>query len=414
MKPLAFILALSIAANAALAFLFVHSNSGHAQTPAFFGSSTNSNRKSDGTPNSSNSEAGVLGLDAKTWSNLQAGDLKTLAERLRAAGFPPAVVRAVVAALVDEKYAAQRKALLAKQDETPFWQRSSYGYDSKLMASLRDLNKQERDETKSLLGPDGLAGSNDERQAWQRRQYGDLPAEKLEQMQAILSDYGDLRSDIYSKANGVMLPEDREKIALLEKEQRADLSALLAPEELENYELRSSNTAHLIRSQLSIFKASEAEFRALFKATRAAEDQYGSLTNGPSNPDQVTKMRDSVLASLQTQLSPERYAELQQATDPKYQMTNRLVARLELPASAAVETVAIQTDVQKRAQTIRRDTTLSPEQRTAQLTELTQEATSKLSTTLTPRGLEAYKQYGGFWLQNLNPPPGRTTTRISQ
>ena len=410
MKPLAFILALSIAANAALAILFVRSNSGHAQASTLSGSLTNANRKSDGTANSLASEAGALGLDAKTWSNLQNGDLKTLAERLRSAGFPPAVVRAVVAALVDEKYAAQRKALLAKQDETPFWQRNGFGYDSKLMSALRDLSKQERDEMKSLLGPDGLADSNDERQAWQRRQYGDLPADKLEQMQAILSDYGDLRSDIYSKANGVMLPEDREKIALLEKEQRADLAAVLSPEELENYELRSSNTANTIRSQLSIFKPSEVEFRALFQATRAAEAQYGSLASGMVGSEQAGKIRDTVLASLQTQLSPERYAELQQATDPKYQMTNRLVARLELPASSAVEAVAIQTDVQQRAQAIRRDTTLSPEQRTAQLAVLSQEATSKLSATLTPRGLEAYKQYGGFWLQNLNPPSRRTTT----
>jgi hypothetical protein len=256
---------------------------------------------------------------------------------------------------------------------------------------------------------------NEERLAWQRRQYGDLPADKLEQMQAILSDYGELRSEVYSKANGVMLPEDREKIALLEKEQRADLSSVLAPEELENYELRSSNTANLIRSQLSIFKPNEAEFRALFKATRAAEAQYGSVSSGgPTNPDQATKVRDSILADLQTQLSPERYAELKQATDPKYQQVNRLVARLELPASAAVEAVAIQTDVQKRAQEVRRDTTLSPEQRTAQLAALSQEATTKLSTTLTPRGLEAYKNYGGFWLQNLNPPPRRTTTSVTQ
>jgi hypothetical protein len=59
---------------------------------------------------------------------------------------------------------------------------------------------------------------------------------------------------------------------------------------------------------------------------------------------------------------------------------------------------------------IRRDTTLSAEQRNTQLTQLSQEATSKISNTLTPRGLEAYKNYGGYWLQNITPPVRRTTT----
>ena len=414
MKPLALILTLSIAANAAFAILFIRSHAGHSQTVLQMSSGQGADRKAGDAAKGTSDAIAIAGVDAKTWSNLQVGDIKTFAERLRAAGFPPAVVRAVISSLVDEKYSAQRKALLAKQDETPYWQRSGFGFDAKLMSALRDVSKEERNEMKALLGPDGMANS-DERLAWQRRQFGDLPPDKIEQMQAIMSDYGELRSDIYSKANGVMLQEDREKIALLEKEQRTDLAALLTPQELENYELRSSSTASTLRSQLSIFKPTESEFRALFQATRAAEAQYGSITNsGPTNPDQVTKMREAVLASLQTQLSPERYAELNQATDPKYQMTNRLVARLELPASAAVQVVDIQTDVQKRAQALRRDTTLSPEQRTAQLAELSQEATSKISATLTPRGLEAYKNYGGFWLQNLNPPPGRTTTRVTQ
>jgi hypothetical protein len=201
-----------------------------------------------------------------------------------------------------------------------------------------------------------------------------------------------------------MLPEDREKLVLLEKEQRADLASVLTPEELENYELRSSSTANTIRSQLSIFKPTEAEFRSLFEATRAAEAQYGALTNGPTSSDQGEKIRNSVLASMQSQMSPERYAELTQATDPKYQMANRLVARLDLPAKAAVDVVAIQQDAMQRLSTIRRDTSLSSEQRSDQLAALAQDATGKLTATLTPRGLEAYKQYGGNWLQSLTPP----------
>ena len=403
MKPLKLLLILSLAANAALITIVVGSRLGPLAT--FFTAAKSSQGPGAGSAVSGVSERlPANSFDAKTWSTLQTGgDLKALVERLRAAGFPPEVIRAIISAQLRERYATQRKALFDSMPETPFWQRGNYSFDPKIMTAIRDLYREQSNELKALLGPD-TNPINDIDRAWQRRQYGDLPAEKLEQMQYIVSDYIDLRNEIYSKANGVLLPEDREKLAMLEKEQHADLAAALTPEELENYELRSSTTANLIRSQLSIFKPTEQEFRALFEATRAAESQFGSLTNGPTNMEQSEKIRAAVLADLQTQISAERFAELKQATDPKYQMTNRLVARLELPASAAVEVVAIQQDAQQRLTAIRRNTALSTDQRDAQLTDLSREVTGKLSSTLTPNGLEAYKQYGGGWLQNLNPP----------
>jgi hypothetical protein len=402
MKPLTLLLVLSLVANAALVAFGVRSQSGPFAN-LFSSSKTSHGEKSSTTVAGVSSGASVSAVDGKTWSNLQTGDLKTLVERLRAAGFPPAVIRAIISAQIRERYAAQRVALLGKQDETPYWQRPVYAYDAKVMAAIRDTYRQQIKETKELLGPDADSG-NDVDRAWQRRLYGDLPVDKLDQMQSIVSDYSDLRNGIYSKANGVLLPEDRQQLAILETEQRADLAAALTPEELENYELRSSTTANAIRSQLSIFKPTEQEFRALFNATRAAEDQYGVLTNSPTNPDLAEKIRTAVLADLQTQISPERYAELQQATDPKYQMANRLVARLDLPASTAVDVVSIQQDALQRLSTIRRDTSPSSDQRNSQLAALAQDVTGKLNTTLTPRGLEAYKLYGGGWLQNLNPP----------
>lgn len=423
MKPLVLLLALSVAANAALTVFMVRAK----PAGGWFGSNLSSvsviTADSSATGPDGKALAGVsgkpvsggatiAGLDSKTWSNLQNADLKVLAEKLRAAGFPASTIRAIVAAQINERYSAQRKALLAGQPEEPYWQRSNYSFDPKVMSALRDLGKQQSAEIKSLMGPD--AANDDERKYWFRRQYGDLPVDKIEQVQAIVSDYGDLRNEVYSKANGVMLPEDREKLALFEKEQRADLASALTPEELENFELRSSSTASTLRSQVSTFKPNEQEFRALYKALRAAEDQYGSIGMGSTSMDQMTKIRDSVLASMETQLPPDRLADLKLATDPKYQSTNRLVARLGLPASTSVDVVNIAQDIQQKANTVRRDTTLSAEQRTAQFSTLSQEAATKLSAALTPRGYEAYKQYGGYWLQNLNPPTVRRTTTTGQ
>jgi hypothetical protein len=254
---------------------------------------------------------------------------------------------------------------------------------------------------KELLGADGYLGS-EETVAFQKRQFGDLSRDKLDQMQNIVQDYNELRSQIYQAANGVLLPEDREKLAVLEKEQRADMSKLLTPDEFENYELRSSNTANSLRSVLGTFKPTEAEFRQIFEATRAAEDKYGSLNQ--ATPDVVRQIQIAALDTLRTSLSPERLADLKQAADPQYQQINRLVARLDLPASASVDVVAVQQDIQKRAGTIRSDRNLPADQRIEQLTALQQEASARISTALGgARGLDAYKNYGGQWIQGLVP-----------
>ncbi len=341
---------------------------------------------------------------AKLWTSLESGDVKTMADRLRAAGFPPSLIRALISARIAEQFSARRKALLAQMEDKPFWKSgSAYFMDPKTMAALRDLGREQTNLLKQVLGSDDFAGS-DEAAAYQRRQFGDLPRSKADQVQSILSDYNDLRNEIYMSTNGIMLPEDREKLALLEKEQRADLGAALTPEELENYQLRSSPTANSMRSQLTLFSPSEGEFRAIFDLQQAFDDKYGStnmMTAASYNERQ--SHQQELLDQVKNVLTPDRFAAYEQAVDPAYQMVNRLVARLDLPASAATDVVAVQKDIGTRASAVRSDPNLTRDLKGAQLSALADEAMGKLNAVLGARGVEAYKQYGGQWMQNLVP-----------
>ena len=112
-------------------------------------------------------------------------------------------------------------------------------------------------------------------------------------------------------------------------------------------------------------------------------------------------MREQIKALL----GPERYADYQQASQPQYQQLNALVARLDLPLSAAAQVASVQQDVQQRVAAVRADRKLSADARTAQLVALAQEAATKITATLGARGLEGYKQNGGQWLNQLTPRP---------
>jgi hypothetical protein len=365
-------------------------------------------------------KAGTSSSPVQIWSLLRTSDdLPTLIARLRAAGFPPSVVRSVVAAEIGEQFAARRKELTSQQTVAPYWKNQFFSfYDPKATAALRVLSRKESDLLKQLLGPDP-SPANDMLRASMAGQFGNLPPEKIDQLQSILSDYSEMSSQVYATANGMMLPEDRAQLALLEKEQRVDLAALLTPQELEEYNLRNSSTTGKLRSQLATFNPTEDEFRAIFKIQQAFDDQFGStMAMTMEQRRQYTEAQKQLLPQIQAVLTPDRFAAYQQAIDPAYQQINRLVARLDLPPETSTQVVALQKDIQQRAMAVQTARDVTPDDRAAQLAALNQEATNKLTQSLGARGFEAYKTNGGYWLQMLQPrsaagsaTPGSGTTR---
>jgi hypothetical protein len=354
---------------------------------------------------SSATKAATSGAPVQIWSLLRTSDdLPTLILRLRAAGFPTSVVRSIVAAEIGERFAARRKELTAAQSKTPYWKNPGFSpFDPKVMTALRALTHEQSDLLKQLLGPDAVS-TNDMTRSSPRSQFGNLPPEKLEQLQNILSDYNEMRSQIYSTTNGLILPEDRAQLALLEKEQRVDLAALLTPQELEEYNLRNSSTAGKLRSQLATFNPTEDEFRAIFKIQQAFDDQFGStMAMTMEQRRQYMEAQKQLLPQFQAVLTPDRFAAYQQAIDPAYQQINRLVARLDLPPETSTQVVALQKDLQQRAMAVQTARDVTPDERAAQLAALNQEATNKLTQSLGARGFEAYKTNGGYWLQMLQP-----------
>jgi hypothetical protein len=413
MKLVPLVLIGSLAINTTFVALYVIRSQSATHTVATSTSpATKTAAKSAASPNSAaTAETAAL---AKVWTQLQSGDLASLVARLRDAGFSSSVIRSIVMAQINEQFSARRRAIMGDTDDRPFWKSRTENFrDPKIAAALRDLNKEQNTLMKSLLEADGALG-NEDALTNLRRQFGNLPPEKLAQLRTINSDYSELTQEVYEKTRGITLPEDREKIAFLEKEKRADLEKILGPQGYEDFQLRNSSTANQLRFQLSSFDASEAEFRAIFKLQAAFDEQY-SFRNGPPSPELMQSRAEAqkqLQASILATLPPDRAADYQRATDPKVQQAtqiaaqvDRLVARLELPPATTQQVVAVQQDIEQRARALQTNRELPAAERTAQLTALNQEATAKLSTALTPRGLEAYKQNGGQWLQSLQPRP---------
>ncbi len=358
------------------------------------------------------SSAPAAAPGSAAWAELQTGDLAAQRDRLRAEGFPPEIVRAILAAQVGESFAARRKAIEQAQAEVPFWKNPIR--DPKLQAAFRDLGREQDKILKDLLGHDAR---NDDPTyvAYLRRQFGNLPDDKVDQLRQILDDYNQQRSDIFlNSRNGPILPDEQQKIAALDKAMHADYAAVLSPAELADYDLRSSNTAQSLRYSLAAFDATEPEYRSIFQLQQAFDDKYGRMYGMPS-PDEMqarSAAQKQLTADIAAALGPDRAADYQRATDYSYRQTSQLVARLELPPETANQVYATQQDLQQRARTVQMDRTLAPADRAAQLSSLATEAQTRLTTSLGPQGYDAYRQNGmGSWLQMLAPRPAMPPPR---
>ena len=408
----------SLAANAALVALFVKfAKDDHA--PPVSPSTGNSPAAAPGASlvvsregTAGNKSAGSA--DATTWTRLHTDDLRAFVARLRFAGFPPTVMRALVNERLREQFAERRKAIGGAAGEYEYWKpggiyNSGFMADPKTRSALRDLTREQSVLAKELLGPDATP-ENDMSALFRNRQYGDLPREKAEQVGQVTQDYADLVSQVRAAANGLMLAEDRTKLAYLEEEKRKDLAALLTPAELADYEMRSSTTTSRLRFQLSSLDLTEDQFRTIYQIQKPFDEKYapGGGGGGFVSAEMMTARREDQKKAneqIKAALGEALGTEYERAMDQNYQSASRVVTRLNLPKDTIQQVLDVQKDTEQRATAVRMDAKIPPDQKALQLAALAKEATDKLTGSLGARGLAAYKDNGGFWLGNLTPPP---------
>lgn len=343
----------------------------------------------------------------ETWASLKPGDLRALAARLRAAGFPPTVVRAVVASQINESFRARREQLAPTNQDKPFWETNPGGpfgtYDAKYYAALRELGREQSQLVKDILGDDATpAGASVSE--YQRRRFGELPPDKIDQLQRLDQDYNELRSEVQIASRGIMLPEDREKLAILEQEKRADLAKLLTPQEMEDYLMRTSNTTNRLRMTLTTMDATEAEFRAIYQAQSAFDEKYSPSMGLSSGPETMTDRRAAqaqVAEQIKAALGEARYAEYVRASDREFQQLNRMAQQSNLPETVALQAYTIREKALKESNRIFEDTSLPADQKRAALQALGQNTRAELTTALGAEVAPRYLQVASRWLGGI-------------
>jgi hypothetical protein len=332
---------------------------------------------------------------SETWTQLQPGNDAAYIAQLRAEGFPTSMVYAVTNARVRARHAAALKKFRPPADFA-YWREEPGINDPPIgeRPARRTLERQIAADLKDLLGRDSDRSTIYQR-ANRDRLYGPISEEKADQLSALNKDYGEISALVRDRAEGFLLQADRDQLAVLEKEKRADLARILTPQELLEYDLRASPSANSTRGKLQYFDATEEEFRALATLQLAFDATYGAGTN-LSGEQQERRAVATLELAAQTKvlLTPERYAEYEIKTDMYYFSVVRLIGQNHSDADPAA-VVGAQRELAGRLSEVRQNRNLTPAARNAQLDALAAETNTRMSAALGPTAFEIYKRTPG-------------------
>ncbi|HWA08717.1 MAG TPA: hypothetical protein VG838_04535 [Opitutaceae bacterium] len=391
-----FLIAVSLAVNLFLAAFAVRPSLAPPAFRDFFGGARDGPAR---VASGASATANAGGRLAPLWSRLQTDDLPALVARLRAAGFPTSLIRAVITAKINARYNSQFRALLEPDPSAPYWKQSNQlSMDSKNYAEYTRLQR-ERSKLLRELFNDPVFASEDVSAA-QRRLFGDIPRQKIDLIQRVEDDYADMTNAARAATGGIILPGDKEKLALLANEKHADLAAILSPDELADYELRSSPLVNLLGRYLGGFDASETEFRAVFQAQQKYSATVAPAGGLPGNIDPETRQAalQQLNDDLKNSLGDARYADYQRETNRDFQQLSRIAQQENVSSAVAAQAYNLRDAVATESNRILDDTTLSAPEKRAALQALAQNTRAQTLTLLGPTAGAAYVKIEDGWL----------------
>ena len=335
---------------------------------------------------------------ADTWEHIQSGDMSAYTGNLRAAGLPDRLVRLIINAEINERFKAREEAARPKRAPRKYWENFDNYYNDPTTLDQRlaqlDLRREKAALRKELLGEDPPKPDDD----------NPIPSAKRDQLRQITEDYDTMISQIERESRGIQLPSDEEKLRYLRAEKDKEMKSLLSPDELKEYELRSSQTANQMRWSLNAFSPTENEFRSLYAIRKSFDDQFPPQPGDPGQDYWQKRSQAEKLLNEQIsqQLGPDRYKEYTRAKDWEFQNLASLTDRLGLPKTTAAQVYDMRYTVPTEAVRIAQDTTMDPATKIENLKTIAQKARDQLYAQLGKEAGDAYlKRQGGQWLTSL-------------
>ncbi len=341
------------------------------------------------------------------WETVESPDYREYIKNLRSIGVPEETIRDIIIADVNKLYAEKKKQARGEPKKFEFWKTgnpmAAIMGDPETVKAVRAL-EQEKNGVLTALGIEpnpmdallmATAGGNP-----MDTMFSFLPEEKRSQVVKIQTER---QSKIMDGAKDAM--SDPSAILKAQKEMENAIKAVLTPEEFLDYQLRFSTTAMMMRMQLPNFEPSEQEFLDVFKLRTAFDEEHSlaAVFNATTAEQKArTEAQSQLNEQIKNALGDDRYAEYERAQDFGYQQLTRITKQAELDTSIAINVYDMQKIAQDKANQIRSNQDLQPDQRQAALQAVRAETERSIQQTMGDKGWDLYNRpQNTYWLRGI-------------
>jgi hypothetical protein len=336
----------------------------------------------------------VLRKQNFTWNEVESPDYLTYITNLRAIGCPEMTIRDIIVADVNQRFSHRRLSEVISAEHQ--WWRSEPDMDliEAASAQLRELEAERRELLTRLLGPHWEQSTNPippparTGVSLSGPVLGDLPPETKQTVYDLTAKIQQ-QIDAYVESRRQQGQEpDPLELARLRRQTRDEVSKILNAEQMEEFLLRYSETAHRMREELHGLDLTPDEFRALFQARDPIEQQF-ALRGAAEAADsaEVQRQRDAVLRQV---LDQDKYIAYRLNQDPIFRHTRATIEELGAPARAVLPIYEINQVTEVERQRIRSDPSLTNEQKVEALSAVQADQLKSIERILGPEAFERY------------------------
>ena len=357
-----------------------------------------------------------------TWESVESGDYLTYIENLRSIGCPEETIRDIISADVNKLYEQRWKEIKQTSGSGKFeyWKSNAMfgGMSSALRKEYKALDDERRETLRTLLGTNVPRKLTDLAAMYNpfETMLGFLPQSKRDAIMEIQTQMSERMMEVAEEGNA-MEPGDWQKV---QQEQKEALAELLTPDELLEYNLRMSNSANMLRSELGAFEVSEDEYRDLFTLREAFDEEYGTF--GPVEGQDAQEWHQQRMegekdlkAAYKEVLGDDRYQDYQHEQTLRGSSLRTVAKEFDLPREDVYQVFDATDAAQEAANAIRGNQNLSTEERQVALDQIRAETEAQVSKLIGSEAAQSYIERGSR-IRNLNnsaQQPGEVSTMVA-
>lgn len=357
------------------------------------------------------------------WSQIAHPDWFEYKSNLVAVGCPPATVREIITAGLDDEF-MRRRAEILKPLQSTVWEMavSPGGLGERVSEFVEEIETMRATKKKTLRAlfnePHPLEAEM--RRMVNHRQiasnYGGMPSERVDRILELRAIRDEAMQSARTEAKArIDAGEDKESVALRLQEQIAEIErshglqmdSFLTEDEKRAARWKRNSASRWARTAFG-FKPTEAEWSAISDVISNTTDEFSERRPDRSTIPNQEELNDAiwrlqveedaeVLRRVEELLGEDRFKEFERAKDEDYGRIYKVAKRLSLSVSVANDAYSVISDYRSvRGELEQRDLGLDARNRLA--AEMRAELAAELRTQLGKPAYDAYLEHGGEWL----------------